>query len=284
MSSIQRVGVVGGGIMGSGIAEVCLRAGCDVVVVEADGERAAAALQRVEDSLQRATRKGLDSAAIPGLLDRLSAVTDLDALADRQLVVEAVAEDEGLKTDVFRRLDAIVAPDALLTSNTSSIPVARLAAVTGHPDRVMGLHFFNPVPVMALVELVPALQTAEDTVRRVEAFATTQLDKRAIQAPDRAGFVVNALLVPYLVAAIRMYEAGLAAAEDIDAGMVEGCGHPMGPLALCDLIGLDTALAIADSLYAEFRDPAAAPPPLLRRMVEAGHLGRKAGRGFYRYE
>jgi 3-hydroxybutyryl-CoA dehydrogenase len=186
--------------------------------------------------------------------------------------------------EVFRRLDEVVADEAaVLASNTSSIPIMKLAMATARRDRVVGLHFFNPVPVLKLVELVPSLLTSEDTEQRVEAFASQQLGKKVIRSKDRAGFVVNALLIPYLLNAIRMLESGFATAEDIDTGMVEGCNHPMGPLALTDLIGLDTTMAVAESLYEEFKEPLYAPPPLLARMVDAGLLGRKAGRGFYTY-
>jgi 3-hydroxybutyryl-CoA dehydrogenase len=194
-----------------------------------------------------------------------------------------VVEDEAAKTDVFRQLGKIVSPDCLLASNTSSIPIMKLAAVTEGPQRVIGMHFFNPVPVLPLVELVPSLLTSEQNVQRADAFASGRLGKHTIRCKDRAGFVVNALLIPYLLAAVRMVESGFASAEDVDTGMVAGCAHPMGPLALLDLIGIDTAAAVATSMYAEFKEPLYAPPPLLLRMVEAGLLGRKTGRGFYTY-
>jgi 3-hydroxybutyryl-CoA dehydrogenase len=209
---------------------------------------------------------------------------DGDALADRELVIEAVVEDEAAKVGVFEMVDKIVlSGDAVLASNTSSIPIMKLAMATQRPESVVGLHFFNPVPVLKLVELVPSLLTSEATIDRSERFAIDVMGKQVIRSQDRAGFVVNALLIPYLLSAIRMLESGFATAEDIDAGMVEGCAHPMGPLHLTDLIGLDTTMAVAESLYEEFKEPLYAPPPLLSRMVDAGLLGRKTGRGFYDY-
>jgi 3-hydroxybutyryl-CoA dehydrogenase len=280
-----RVGVVGCGLMGSGIAEVAARAGLDVTVVEFDAAAAERGLARIESSLATAVDRGkLADTARDAALDRIELTSDIDALADRELVVEAVTENEAAKVAVFERLDKVVASgDAVLASNTSSIPSMKLAMATQRPEAVVGLHFFNPVPVLKLVELVPSLLTADDTIDRVERFATGVLGKRVIRSQDRAGFVVNALLIPYLLSAIRMLESGFATAEDIDAGMVEGCAHPMGPLALTDLIGLDTTKAVAESLYEEFREQLYAPPPLLVRMVEAGLLGRKSGRGFHDY-
>ena len=271
--------------MGSGIAEVCARAGLDVVVREIDAAAAEAGQRRLTTSLDRGTRSGkLTEEQRDAALARLSFTTDLAELADRQLVVEAVVEDEALKTDVFSMLDKVVLDErAILASNTSSIPVMKLGIATDRPEQVVGIHFFNPVPVLKLVELVTSLLTSPETVTRAESFATDVLHKKVIRSQDRAGFVVNALLIPYLLSAIRMMESGFATAEDIDTGMVEGCNHPMGPLHLTDLIGLDTTMAVADSLYAEFKEPLYASPPLLSRMVEAGLLGRKAGRGFYDY-
>ena len=284
MHQIQRVGVVGCGLMGAGIAEVSARAGLDVVVVESSEEAAKAGRARLEGSLRRAADRGkIDSAE--EVLDRIRVETDLAALADRDLVIEAIVEDESAKTDLFRRLDEIVeAPDAILASNTSSIPIMKLAVVTSRPGQVMGIHFFNPVPVLSLVELVPSLLTADDTTERARGFVQEQLGKRAIDCQDRAGFVVNALLIPFILSAIRMMESGFATAEDIDEGLVRGAAHPQGPLALADLIGLDTTKAVAESLYEEFKEPLYAPPPLLARMVSAGLLGRKTGRGFYTYD
>ncbi len=277
--------MVGCGLMGSGIAEVCARAGLDVMVREINAGAAEAGQKRLTTSLDRGVRSGkLTEEARDAAIARLTFTTDLGDFADRQLVVEAVIEDEGLKTEVFSTLDKVVAdPLAILASNTSSIPVMKLGIATQRPEQVVGIHFFNPVPVLRLAELVTSLLTAPETVDRAAAFATDQLGKRVIHSKDRAGFVVNALLVPYILSAIRMMESGFATAQDIDTGMVEGCNHPMGPLHLADLIGLDTMVAVADSLYAEFKEPLYAAPPLLSRMVEAGLLGRKAGRGFYDY-
>jgi len=284
-SDIQRVGVVGCGLMGSGIAEVCSRAGLDVIVREINAGAAEAGQKRLTNSLDRGVRSGkLTEAERDAALARLTFTTDLGDLADRQLVIEAVIEDEALKTEVFSILDKVVTDEhAILASNTSSIPVMKLGIATQRPENVVGVHFFNPVPVLRLVELVTSLLTSPETAGRAEAFATDVLHKKVIRSQDRAGFVVNALLIPYILSAIRMMESGFATAADIDTGMVEGCNHPMGPLRLADLIGLDTTLAVADSLYAEFKEPLYASPPLLSRMVEAGLLGRKAGRGFYDY-
>jgi 3-hydroxybutyryl-CoA dehydrogenase len=280
-----RVGVVGCGLMGSGIAEVAARAGCDVVVTEAADDAAKAGLARIERSLTTAVERGkLDDAEREATLGRIEVTTDVGRLADRELVVEAVVEDEATKVAVFQQVDRIVeSPDAILASNTSSIPIMKLAMATTRPQAVIGIHFFNPVPVLKLVELVPSLLTSPPTSDGAERFATEVLGKRVIRSQDRAGFVVNALLIPYLLSAIRMLESGFATAEDIDAGMVEGCAHPMGPLRLADLIGLDTTMAVAESLYEEFKEPLYAPPPLLSRMVDAGLLGRKTGRGFHDY-
>lgn len=283
MTSIERVGVVGGGLMGSGIAEVNARAGKDVIVVESTPEAVEAARQRLEASLRRAESRGKIESAT-AVLDRIRVVDDLAALADRDIVIEAIVEDEQAKTDLFRRLDEIVtSPDAILASNTSSIPIMKLAVATQRPTHVLGVHFFNPVPVLKLVELVPSLMTDADTTERARAFVQDDLGKTAIDCQDRAGFVVNALLIPFILSAIRMFESGFASAEDIDHGLVLGAAHPQGPLALADLIGLDTVKAVAESLYEEFKEPLYAAPPLLARMVEARLLGRKTGRGFYTY-
>jgi 3-hydroxybutyryl-CoA dehydrogenase len=284
--SISRVGVVGCGLMGSGIAEVCARAGLDVVVLEADVDAMTVGQRRVEGSLANAVRRGkLDEELRVAALEAISFTFDPDDLADRDLVVEAVVEQEEAKVEIFRMLDKVVTSEhAILASNTSSIPIMKLAMATSRPDRVVGLHFFNPVPVLPLVEVVSSLLTSDATTAAVREFAEGPLSKHVIRSQDRAGFIVNALLIPYLLSAIRMLESGFATAEDIDVGMVEGCAHPMGPLALTDLIGLDTTMAVADSLYEEFREQLYAPPPLLSRMVEAGLLGRKSGRGFYEYD
>jgi len=285
-NTIQRVGVVGCGLMGSGIAEVCARAGLDVLVREIDAAASESARKRILGSLDRGLGSGkLTEEQRDAAVASLSFTTDLGDFADRQLVVEAIAEVEVLKTEVFAVLDRVVEDGgAILASNTSSIPIMKLGIATQRPEHVVGIHFFNPVPVLKLVELVTSLMTSPETATRAESFATDVLQKRVIRSTDRAGFVVNALLIPYLLSAIRMLESGFATAQDIDAGMVEGCSHPMGPLRLADLIGLDTTLAVADSLYQEFKEPLYAPPPLLSRMVEAGLLGRKTNRGFYEYQ
>ena len=280
---IARVGVVGCGLMGAGIAEVCARAGLDVVVAESSAASAEIGRTRLEKSLIRAQERGkIENAAL--VLDRIGVVDDLEQLADRDLVVEAILEEEGAKIALFRQLDRIVtSPDAILASNTSSIPIMKIAVATARPSHVLGVHFFNPVPVLSLVELVPSLLTAAETTERARIFVEQTLGKHAIKCRDRSGFVVNALLIPFVLAAIRMVESGFATAADIDEGLVRGAAHPQGPLALADLIGLDTVKAVAESLYEEFKEPLYAPPPLLARMVDAGLLGRKTGRGFHTY-
>jgi 3-hydroxybutyryl-CoA dehydrogenase len=285
MSDITRVGVIGCGQMGAGIAEVCARAGLDVLVREIDAGAAAAGRARIERSLSRALRAGkLTGPDRDTALERIAVTTEVGDLADRDLVIEAATENPDVKTALFADLDSVVKrPDAILATNTSSIPIAKVASATTRPAQVIGLHFFNPVPVQNLVELTPSVLTGADTVTRARAFAADVLGKSVIAAKDRAGFIVNSLLVPYLLSAIRMYEAGYATADDIDTGMMAGCAHPMGPLALADFIGLDTVAAIADSMYDEYAEPLYAAPPLLRRMTAAGLLGRKSGRGFYEY-
>jgi 3-hydroxybutyryl-CoA dehydrogenase len=280
----MRVGVVGAGLMGSGIAEVCARSGVDVTVVEADDEGAARAQASIERSLDRAVKAGkLDAEGRQVATERLAYTTTLADVAGSDAAIEAVVEDEDLKRQVFKQLDETL-PDAhFLASNTSSVPIMKLGAETSHPGRVVGLHFFNPVPVLPLVEVVRSIMTSDETLERATSFAEETLGKVTIHSQDRAGFVVNALLVPYLLSAIRMYESGFASKEDIDEGMMKGCAHPMGPLQLADLIGLDTLLAVSESLYEEFRDSGSVAPALLNRMVEAGLLGRKSGRGFYDY-
>ncbi len=283
---IQRVGVVGCGLMGSGITEAAARAGLDVRVVDLDQVSLDRGRQRISDSIGRAQKAAkLSEPEAHAALANIEYSADLGSLADRQLVVEAVVESEPEKVAVFEALDKVVeAADAVLASNTSSIPIMKLAMATGRPSQVIGIHFFNPVPVLPLVEVVSSLLTSEETVEKAERFATEQLGKQVIRSQDRAGFIVNALLIPYILSAVRMLESGFATADDIDMGMVKGCAHPMGPLHLADLIGLDTTMAIANSLYEEFKEPLYAPPPLVARMVEAGLLGRKSGRGFYDYK
>ena len=283
---ITRVGVVGAGLMGAGIAEVCARAHVDVLVWESTRELAAEGRARILDSLDRGVSSGkITERERDRAVLRLRLTTDLGDFEDRQLVIEAVVEDETAKTAVFRELDRVVTdPRAVLASNTSSIPIMKLGTCTSRPERVIGMHFFNPVPVLPLVELVSTLETGDAVRARAEAFAQQVLGKQVVHSADRSGAVVNALLVPYLLSAIRMAESGFATPEDIDRAMVLGCAHPMGPLSLADHVGLDTVKAIADSMYAEFKEPLYSPPSLLLRMVEAGRLGKKAGHGFYRYD
>jgi len=270
--------------MGSGIAEVCARSGVDVTVVEADEGGVARAQAAIERSLDRAVKAGkLDAGERQAAMDRLAFTSSLADVAGADAALEAVVEDEALKREVFRQLDELLPDAQFLASNTSSVPIMKLGAETTHPARVVGLHFFNPVPVLPLVEVVRSIMTSAETVRRASSFAEETLGKVTIHSQDRAGFVVNALLIPYLLSAIRMYESGFASKEDIDEGMMKGCAHPMGPLQLSDLIGLDTLLAVSESLYEEFRDPGSVAPALLNRMVEAGLLGRKSGQGFYDY-
>jgi 3-hydroxybutyryl-CoA dehydrogenase len=280
---IRELGVVGAGFMGSGIAESAARAGVTVKLYEPEDGPLALSRSSIESSVARVVERGrLSEEDAAALVDRIAWSTDLESLSGADLVVEAIVEDEQIKADTFMQLDAVAKPEAILASNTSSIPIAGLAAATGRPDRVLGLHFFSPVPVMKLVEVVVGLDTADATVVRAEAFAE-QIGKTAIRTKDRSGFIVNFLLVPYLMAAVRMYEDGFASREDIDEGMKLGCGHPMGPLTLCDFIGLDVLYSVCDSLYEEFKRDEYAPPPLMKRMVVSGHLGRKTGRGFYEY-
>lgn len=282
---IHRVGVVGSGIMGTGIAELCAKAGLDVTVAVSSDASLVSGPQRLTRSLSRGVAKGkLTERERDDALGRVSFTRDLGELADRQLVIEAVKENEQLKLDLFADLDKIVEdPDAILASNTSSIPIVRLARATSRPGQVLGMHFFNPVPVLPLVELIDSVVTDSRATARALTFVSDVLGKKPISSPDRAGFVVNALLFPYLLSAVRMVDSGLATAEVIDQGMVDGCSHPMGPLRLADLIGLDTTVSIAEAMYEEFKEPLYAPPPLLLRMVEGGLLGKKSGHGFYDY-
>jgi len=281
---IQSVGVIGGGLMGSGICQVLAKSGFEVRLHEIDDRAAERAIERIRGSIERALAAGkLDAHTATSTLGRIVVGTDLDALRSVDLCIEAATEDESIKVELFRRLDAILLKEhAILASNTSSVPIMKLATATSRPDRVIGMHFFNPVPVLPLVELVPSLVTSPETSARIEEL-TVGLGKSVIWSRDRAGFIVNALLVPFLLSAVRMLENGFATRDDIDAGLVQGCAHPMGPLTLCDLIGIDTVAAIAESLYLEFKEPLYAPPPLLLRMRDAGLVGRKGGRGFYEY-
>ena len=281
---VRTVGIIGCGLMGSGIAETVARAGQTVVFLEASEELVERGRNRIVTSTLRAVERGrLETAERDTLLGRISGTTDVHELADVDLVIEAATEDHDTKVGMFRRLDEVTKPDVILASNTSSIPIADLGAATSRPDKVLGMHFFNPVPVMGLIELVRAITTSEDTVEFGRAYGVA-LGKTTVESRDRAGFIVNALLIPYLNGAIRMLEDGFATREDIDTAIHLGLNHPMGPLQLIDLIGLDTHLFIANVLFEEFKEPTFAPPPLLRRMVTAGRLGRKVGRGFYDYE
>jgi 3-hydroxybutyryl-CoA dehydrogenase len=282
-SPIHTVGIVGAGFMGSGIAESVARAGLDVILFEPAASALDRSRERLRASLDRGVRGGkLPADAAEELLGRVAWSDDPAPLAGADLVIEAVTEDPEVKGAIFQMLDGLLAESALIASNTSSIPIAQLASWTRRPQRVVGLHFFSPVPVMDLVEVVVGLDTAEETVLRAEAFVAA-IGKTSIRTKDRSGFIVNMLLVPYLMAAVRMYEDGFASRDDIDQGMKLGAGHPMGPLTLCDFIGLDVLYAVCDSLYEEFKRPEYAPPPLLKRMVVSGHHGRKTGRGFYAY-
>ncbi|WP_415973194.1 3-hydroxybutyryl-CoA dehydrogenase [Rhodococcus sp. 077-4] len=284
--TVERVGIVGAGQMGAGIAEVCARAHVDVLVYEQTRELTSAGRTRILASLDRGVSSGkITEREREHAAARLRFTSDLADFADRQLVVEAVFEDEKIKADIFAELDSVVTdPDAVIASNTSSIPIVSLGAATTSPGRVVGLHFFNPVPVLPLVELVTTDLTSPAVADRAERFAGDVLGKQVVRSADRSGFVVNALLVPYLLSAIRMVESGFATKEDVDKATVLGLAHPMGPLALADLVGLDTVKAIADSMYSEFGEPLFAAPQLLLQMVESGHVGKKAGAGFYRYE
>jgi 3-hydroxybutyryl-CoA dehydrogenase len=282
---MRRIGVIGGGTMGSGIAEVAAKNGCGVVVVEVDDALAEAAMARLQTSSATAVeRSKMTEDEHDQLWANLTFTTSYDELADADLVVEAVIEIPEVKFEVFRKLDSVVKPEGILASNTSSIPIVEIGAVTGRPEQVLGMHFFNPATVQPLVELIQSQQTSDATMDAVDAFCTDTLGKHPIRTGDRAGFVVNRLLVPYLLQAMEMFDRGQATKEDIDAGMRFGCAHPMGPLELSDLIGLDTMKLVADVLYEEFKEPLYAPPAILKRMVSAGQLGRKVGRGFYDYE
>jgi len=280
---VATVGVVGCGIMGSGIVEVAAKAGLDVVVAELNDEAMARGRSRVEGSMARALERGkLEPAARDEALGRITDTTSVNELAEVDLVIEAATESLETKKEIFARLDEITRPDVVLATNTSSLPIAELATVTKRGDRIVGMHFFNPPPVMKLLEIVRTLTTSDETV----AFARMmgeRLGKTTVLAKDRAGFIVNFLLIPYLNSAITMLDEGFATREDIDTAVELGLGHPMGPLKLLDLIGLDTAVHVANVLYDEFKDPTYAAPTLLKRMVTAGYLGRKSGRGFYDY-
>ena len=282
---IKQVGIVGGGQMGGGVAEVMAKAGLQTVIKEVNAELAEKSQAGIEKSLNRALERGkLDQESHAAVLSNLSYTTDLADLASSDLVVEAVVESYELKTQIFSELDEVVtSSEAVLATNTSSIPIIDIAMNTKRPEQVIGLHFFNPAPVMKLVEVIPSVRTSESVTQNITSFTTEVIEKTVVAAKDRAGFVVNMLLVPYMLAAMKMYEAGHATAEDIDAGMKLGAAHPMGPLELSDMIGLDTMLLVGETLFAEYGDAFYLPPPLLKRMVAAGQLGRKSGQGFYSY-
>ena len=281
---IQRIGIIGVGLMGAGIAEVCARAGYDTLVREINDELLAKGLERIEASMQTAVNHGkLTAADQEAARSRVRGTTRLEDFADRDLVIEAAIEDLQLKKELFAQLDQLCPPQAILTSNTSSIPIIQLATATKRSDRVLGMHFFNPVPTMQLVELVRTLTTSDETLEAVRAVGE-RLGKRMIVSKDRAGFIVNYLLVPYMLDAVRMLEQGFASKEDIDVGMMLGASYPMGPFTLLDFVGLDTAVHVADVLFEEFKESRFAVPTLLRQMVAAGWLGRKSRRGFYHYQ
>jgi 3-hydroxybutyryl-CoA dehydrogenase len=281
--TIKRVGIVGSGIMGSGVAECAARAGFDVVLRSRTQSGADGMLAGLEKSLgKQVEREKLTAAERDEVISRVRAVTDLGELADCDLVLESVVEDMTVKRHLFNELDRICPEATIIATNTSTLPIVEMAMETGRPDKVVGIHFFNPAPVMALVEIVRAITTSDETVAAARGFAEA-CGKNPVEVKDQAGFIVNALLFPYLNNAVRLLENGVASRDDIDAAMRDGCGFPMGPFQLLDLVGLDTSLAIIDALYAEFRDPNYAPVPLLKRMVAAERLGRKSGTGFYDY-
>jgi 3-hydroxybutyryl-CoA dehydrogenase len=281
---VRKVAVIGTGIMGSGIVEVCAKAGCEVVTVEVDDQAMERGRKRFETSLAKAVDRGkLEQGDRDEILGRITSGTNLDDAADADLVIEAVTENLDEKIRVFRRLDEITRDEVILATNTSSLPIVKLAAVTKRPDRVVGMHFFNPPPVMKLLEIVRALTTSDETLAFAKGMGE-RLGKRTVLSKDRAGFIVNMLLIPFLNNAVRMYEEGFASREDIDTAIQLGLGHPMGPLTLLDFIGLDTAVYVSEVLFEEFRDPDYSAPPLLRRMVDAGWHGRKSGKGFYDYD
>ena len=280
---INKVGVLGAGLMGSGIAEVCAKSGYETVVREVSDELARKGVSRIESSLAKAVERGkLAAGDRDATRGRLTATTLFQDLAGCDLVIEAVVENLDAKKEIFRQLDAICGKSAIFCSNTSSLTITELSASTGRPDRFAGLHFFNPVPVMKLVEVVRTISTSDETIETLLDFARS-LGKEPVLAKDNSGFIVNRLLVPYLLDAVRALEEGVGSAEDIDKGMELGCGHPMGPLKLLDFVGLDTTYAIAEIMFAEYREKRFAPPPLLKRMVLAGRYGKKSGRGFYEY-
>jgi 3-hydroxybutyryl-CoA dehydrogenase len=280
---VQKVGVIGCGIMGSGIVEVCAKAGTQVTYVEVDDQRVERGRKAIEKSLGKAVERGkLSEEDRVGILSSIHGATSIEEVGDSDFVVEAATEDLGIKIDIFRVLSGITRDDVVLASNTSSLPIIQLAAATDRPEMVVGMHFFNPPPIMKLLELIRSLRTSDETLEFAQGMGE-RLGKTTVVAKDRAGFIVNYLLTYYLNSAVRMLEEGFATKEDIDTAVKLGLGHPMGPFELLDLIGLDTMMAVADVLYDEFKDPDVAPPPLARRMLHAGLLGRKSGKGFYDY-
>jgi 3-hydroxybutyryl-CoA dehydrogenase len=281
--AIKKVGVVGGGLMGSGIAQTAAQAGYDVIMAEVNQELLDRGIGRVEGAWKMLSGKGRITDEQSGeYRGRFRGTLDLEEFSDRDLVIEAIIENQDEKRKLFAQLDKFTPKKALLVSNTSSLPIIEMAAATGRPTQVAGLHFFNPAPVMKLVEIVRTIETSDETVEELRGFAE-KLGKTPIVAKDTAGFVVNFLLIPYMLSAVRMYENGLATKEDIDTGMKLGCGYPMGPFQLLDYVGLDTTLYAAEAIYKEYPDPAYAPPTLLRRMVQAGRMGMKSGKGFFEY-
>ena len=279
--NVEKVGVVGCGLMGSGIAEVAAKSGFDVVVREVNSDLLEAGQGRIRKSLDRAVDKGkLDSADRDASWDRMRFTTDVADLADRDLVIEAIVENMAAKKELFSALDDLCGPETIFASNTSSLPITDMAAATGRPDRVVGLHFFNPVPVMKLVEVVRTIATSDDAFDAAYAFAAA-LGKEPITAKDNSGFVVNLLLVPYMLDAIRQLERGVASIEDMDKAMTLGLGYPMGPFVLCDFVGIDTLYRISEIMFEEYHEERYAPPPLLKRIVAMGRFGRKTGQGFY---
>ncbi len=283
-SGIDTVAIVGGGFMGTGIAEAVAVAGLPVVVCDVDEASIERGRARIESSLAESVRGAkLDGAVADDVRARIELTTELDAIAGADLVIEAVPEQLDVKLAVMKGIDSVVPEQTIVASNTSAIPITQLAHALRHPERVLGMHFFPPVPEVALVEIIVGLDTSRETVDTAKSFVK-RLGKTVIETKDRSGYIVNMLLVPYLLAAVRMYEDGFASREDIDTGMKLGCGHPMGPLTVCDLIGLDNLYSVCDSLYNEYKRDEYAPPPLLKRMVASGRLGRKSGRGFYDYQ
>ena len=282
-SGLQVVGVVGCGLMGSGIAQVCAQAGYRTIVLEVDNAAVESGLSRIEQFLEKGMSRGsVTSGLRDATMDHLEGTTDFEALSESDLVIEAIVEDADAKKTAFAAVEEVVSAETIFCSNTSSVCITELAASTRRPDKFIGLHFFSPVPLMGVVEVIRGLATGEHTYQRVIEFANS-LGKQPVTAPDQPGFIVNRLLIPYLLSAIRAYESGCGTLEDIDTAMTLGCGHPMGPFTLADFVGLDTTFYIANIMHDEFRDPMYAPPPMLKRLVLAGRLGRKSGHGFFKY-